>query len=165
MENSALWGFLGTLIGACTSIITTLIVNANSKKLQIEAISLQYQEKQKNFQRETILELQEYILKCMRSITQIYLHDKKTYQNENIRVPIPDKIDAEYMENIRKLVVLEARIIQDSLRLEISDFRNLMSDMALANTAQSSSDAFDNIFKQHVKVIDALGEAIRNEYS
>lgn len=78
--ESAWWGMLGTFVGAAASIATTAITSRNSVLLQVAAARRESLEKHRNFQRETLLELQDAVHDEMRAATKAYLHDGREFR-------------------------------------------------------------------------------------
>lgn len=78
----AIWGFVGTLIGAAASIITTVITSRNQVQLQKEYDLLERQERAQVFQRENLLKIQDTLQDALRFYGQAYLEFLKVYRRD-----------------------------------------------------------------------------------
>lgn len=120
----AIWGLIGTIIGASVSIITTNITNKNSQKLQEKMNSFDRKEKEREFQRVTLLELQENISKYMRLIFKINFTDSQSLEKNGKKNLLSEELNLEENQTKRKILVLVERIEDDSLRNMIYEYIN-----------------------------------------
>jgi len=68
--------FIGVIIGASVSIITTLISSKNELRVKELSDSFARKEKARSFQKETLLVVQENMQKSIRYMAKAYLYDK-----------------------------------------------------------------------------------------
>jgi hypothetical protein len=73
--ESAIWGLIGTVVGALASIGTTWLTTISSSKLQKEKAQEDRLERANAFQRETLLELQEALHDTLRLVSRAYIQD------------------------------------------------------------------------------------------
>jgi hypothetical protein len=78
--DAALWGFLGALVGAGTSIATTWVSNRHEATRQRQADSLERVERARAFQRDNLLELQDTLQNAMRFCGRMLHEDQMAFK-------------------------------------------------------------------------------------
>lgn len=162
----AIWGFVGTLIGAAASIITTVIISGNQVQLQKENNSLERQERARVFQRENLLKIQDTLQDALRFHGQAYLEFLKAYRKDGKwrKVYLPDELD----ENIRltnsRLLVLVERVSNDSLRSKLKTVQSNLTAFSLSKSEDEAREKLHQISKDAEQVMEELGKVLRNQY-
>jgi len=141
----AIWGFVGTIIGAAASIITTVITNRNQFQLQKENDSLKRQERARAFQRDNLLKIQDTLQDALRFSGQAYLEFLKAYKKDGKwgKVYLPGELDESIRLTNSRFVVLVERVSDEALR---SELKTLQSNFASFSLLQS----LKNLYKLQV---------------
>lgn len=77
----AVWGLIGTLIGALASIGTTWITARNASTLPITIAERARDEQNRTFQRETLLELQMTVSDILRLVSRAHFQDRMAFRS------------------------------------------------------------------------------------
>ena len=170
--GSALWGFIGTLVGAVVgasaSILTTHISGRNSARLQEKEDTLQRLERAREFQRKNLLELQDSLLLHMRLIARAHLEDVKSFKevdNNNKSNLLSTELNQELMVSNRKLTIITERIADDTLRDNLKELRNKMSDVVLKAKSVFESERMIQIASTRFEqFMVQLGVVLRSTY-
>lgn len=145
-----------------------LIEGAREKhktKREQEARQITIQDRKTNFQRETLLGLQE----TMKSITQLtfseYLRIKKMYQKDKIwNNEIETSVKEEYNKLMFSFVVLKARIFDDKFRTSLNAFHSATTEMINAKTYKDALTARTKAGRLFESQMNYSGELLRKEY-
>jgi hypothetical protein len=169
--DAAAWGFVGTIagaiVGSLASVLTTFLTGANTRKLQSHSDSLLRLERFREFQRTTLLELQEALALNMRLVGRGHLEDLDSYHKNPQPTAWPklsDALDQEIAQSNRRLSLLMERIANDDLRKLIKDLRPMMSDVLMARSAEESRVRFMATMAPFEKVMEELGTVLRSYY-
>jgi hypothetical protein len=165
------WGFIGTiagaLVGSLSSIAITWLTGANARKLQEHSDSLSRLERFRDFQRTTLLELQEALSLHMRLMGRAHMEDLASYRKD----PRPEKwprlsdaLDQEITASNRRISLLTERIAADALRKRINDLRPIMTAIVVARSAEQSHDALDACAAPFESAMEELGIVLRSYY-
>jgi hypothetical protein len=165
------WGFIGTLVGAVVgasaSIITTLITERNSSKLQQDAASLERSERARELQRSTLLEIQDALSSGMRLVGRAHLEDAESFrrsENDGKRPLLSEQLDQELLISNRRLALLTERIADDPLRESIKALHREMTNVLMARTESESEAALQYASSIFGKVMENIGVARRSSY-
>ena len=164
--ESALWGFLGTLVGVGSSISTTYLTNKKSINLQKDADLLKRNELSRAFQRETLLNLQDTLYETMRLIGQMHLEDTNNYKKTGIwgKSQFSEDINEKFMLSMRKISILKERISNNQLRLNLDDLHEDLNKPFFAKSENESSMLFQNILDKFRFFMKELGIVLRENY-
>ncbi|WP_140805383.1 hypothetical protein [Rhodanobacter glycinis] len=163
---AALWGFIGTLVGALASIGATWLSNRQASSLQASASMLARIEARRVFQRDTLLELQEAVLDLMRLIAQGDSEDRAAHRKTGVwgkQLLTPEVNEGQRLAN-RRLTVLVQRVADDALRSELKTFHSALSKITLASSAEESEHAFKTLSGHLTQVMEHLGAELRAQY-
>jgi len=75
--DSAVWGLLGTVVGALSSIATTWLTALSMSKREQDKLREDRFERARAFQRQTLIELQDAIHDAMRLASRAFIEDDK----------------------------------------------------------------------------------------
>ena len=164
--ESALWGFLGTLVGVVSSVSTTYLNNKKSIDLQKDADLLKRNELSRAFQRETLLNLQDTLHETMRLIGQMHLEDTHNYKETGIwgKSLFSEDINEGLMLSMRKISILKERISNNQLRLKLDDLHQNLNKPLSANSKEHSSILFKEIIDEFQSFMKELGVILRDYY-
>lgn len=164
--DAALWGLIGTVVGALSSIVTTWL-SAKSGSAQQEArASTERLHKAMEFQRVTVLELQEALHDALRLLTRAYLEDVASSRAGKpwSEAMLGEQLNEDLRLSFRRVSILVERVSNDSLRQEV---KTLMTIAQLALHARSEKDAEFELTRcqnEALRVLELLGYALRATY-
>lgn len=106
--NPAVWGLLGTVVGAATSIGTTWLANALASKLEDNKHKAVRMETARDFHRKTLSELQEATHMLVRLVSRAHLHDRRAFAGgAQWRTDLlPDELSEEISDPFRLVTFL-----------------------------------------------------------
>jgi len=169
--DAATWGFVGTVVGAVVgasaSILTTLISERNSARLQNNADTLERLERAREFQRNNLLEIQDSLAKNMRLVGRAHLEDVESYRKDGSEGRsnfLSEELDQELMLSSRKLAILTERIADDALRNNLKELRQKMTDVLMAKSEIESSEILQIVSTGFEQFMQQLGVVLRNNY-
>ena len=164
--ESALWGFIGTLIGVGSSVSTTYLTNKKSIDLQKDADLLKRNELSRVFQRETLLNLQDTLHETMRLIGQMHLEDTHNYKETGIwgKSLFSEDINEGLMLSMRKISILKERISNNQLRLNLDDLHKDLCKPSFVKSKSESSKLLENILDKFESFMKELGIVLRENY-
>ncbi len=141
--EAAIWGFIGTIVGALASILTTFLVSWNNRWLQSDANKFKREEKRKEFQRTTLMQLQDAVMSAIRLAVRVHIEDTHYYRNNpDTDRPglLPEELSNELMLSIQELNRLIERVDDDSLRINLKNLRIKICEIQ-RSTSESHSHA------------------------
>lgn len=162
----ALWGFLGTIVGAGASIATSWIVNHNEIKKQQQADSLERIERARSFQRETLLEVQQTIHDLMRSYTRMHIEDMVAFKQNNEwgQVIFSEEVNEGLRATNEKLAVLRVRVSDDEVRESIKKFVDSIVRHHLAKNEKEAESVINEAQDSFKPLIELIGRKLRSLY-
>ena len=163
----ALWGFIGTVIGATTSIIATKINTKNMNKLQQNIELAKKQERHNEFQCENLKKIQEELIYNVRLIFEVHLSDTNYYTENpsvNNRPFVKEPLNTKLRKSMQQLSILNERIGNDELRIKIDNYRKLLFEIVRASSKSDSEIAITNITNSFEVLHSDIGTQIRKSY-
>lgn len=164
--ESAVWGLIGTIVGAIASIATTWLSISSSSKLQEERVRAERRERANAFQRETLLELQEAVHGTLRLVHQAYIEDRDSLRAGTpwSKAMLSDKLD----ENLRlarhRIAILVERVSDDNVRQQVKALMKIASQATLATSEPEAKAHLDCCSSESYQVLETLGSALRSYY-
>jgi uncharacterized protein (DUF2235 family) len=79
--DSAIWGLIGTIVGAAASVITTWLTASNETKREQAARREERFERARDFQRQTLIELQDVLHDTVRLVSKAHHEDCMAAKN------------------------------------------------------------------------------------
>jgi hypothetical protein len=164
--ESAWWGLLGTFVGAAASIATTAITSRNSVLLQVAAARRESLEKHRNFQRETLLELQDAVHDEMRAATKAYLHDGREFRKtgEWGRSLLGEELNQHAAEASRRTALLLERVASDNVRSRVKEAKAAAHQVLMARDSVTAEEVFARMGDEGQRAIEHIGQALRSLY-
>lgn len=164
--DSVIWGFIGTLVGALASIGTTWISSISNSNLHKQASEQERKERERSFQRNTLLELQDALSDVLRMITQAHIEDVNAYRiNGNWgNNMISDEVNEGELAANRKASILIERVANDKLRTELKEIIILSSSVCRAISYNDAKNIFSKVNMNTKVAMENLGAALRNLY-
>lgn len=164
------WGFIGVIsgavIGASTSIITTILTGNNTFRLQQNANNQERMEKARAFQRETLLAVQETLNDTLRSMMQIHLADLRADKEGRKwgQSLIDNELDENNRISNRRLQILTERIADDALRQDLYGLHTTIYNCTRATSKEEANQQVNNSVTQAEEFMKHLGVVLRNQY-
>ena len=163
--SSAIWGFIGTLVGALASIATTSISSWNTFRIQKLSNKEDRKERSRAFQRETLLELQEELVDYMRLFGEAYFEQLESYKKTgDWRSLLSDEINEKIRLSNAKTAVLIERLIDEEIRNNLNELKNLVSRGLLANTKEEAETYQRKASEKFEECNKSLGAVLRSYY-
>jgi hypothetical protein len=162
--DSAIWGLIGTIVGALASILTTLLINWNSRWLQKDAKRFDREEKRKEFQIENLIKLQEAAMASMRLAARVHLEDTKYFRVNPEEInpgPLPEELSNEMMLSIQKLNLLTERVDDDELRENLRSLRDRICEVHRSTSETHSQSLLSNASELFNSVQQEIGALLR----
>lgn len=164
--ESAIWGLIGTVVGAAASLLATYLTNTHSAKLSTEARAEKRLEKFQEFQRESLLELQMAIREVERTTFLIHLEDSKgLLAGRNWgEGSVPDRLGEEDRIARSRVSIYVERVADASVR---STVKKMMSevDIFMRATSKAVADhALTNIISGSAQANELIGKVLRDTY-
>jgi Arc/MetJ family transcription regulator len=164
--EAAIWGLLGTLVGAIASIATTWMANHSTYKLQLEKARDERAVRASAFQRETLLELQEAVHDALRLINRAHIEDSKAHQatKEWGKNMLSDDINEGVRLAQRRVSILVERVADDHLRSIVNNMSKDATRVLLARSGQEAQLYMNQTAENAEKVFAATGTVLRQHY-
>lgn len=159
---SAVWGFLGALVGAGVSILTTMINNAHGSKIETTRAREIRIEAAKEFQKTTLLEIQDCLAATTHSLSNIYVlvqaRERQHAQDQSIEASHREALN----DRLNRISILVERVIDKNVRILIYEF---LSEIANGIT-NNNPEAFKILYQEHgnrmAKVMTSIGSTLRS---
>ena len=136
--DAGIWGIIGVVIGAASSIVTTVMVARNDSR-----------ERSKEFQRNNLIKLQTSLTELMRLTA---------------RACRKDDVDQESMIANENLSIITQRIADQSLRESVHSLHKKMADVVVLETEGLNNEKFVSAATLFKKVMLSVGVALRSLY-
>ena len=164
--DAAIWGFIGTIVGAFASIGTSWLSSANSLKLQNRNAQDQRTESARSFQRQTLLELQEAIHDALRLVGRAHVEDYLAYKKSGSwgTAILSEEVNEGSRLAQRKVAILTERVTDESLRIEVKILMSIATQALLAKTQDEADGALNRAFSESTQVLERLGAVLRQHY-
>lgn len=168
--DPAIYGFVGTLVGAIVgalaSIGVTVINSWNSSRLQFKSDELNRIERARIFQRDTLLDLQEYIQNGMRSVSQLHYHEVMSYRKVGCwgKARVDEDLNQRFLKINQQLSTLTERISDDELRNCIKHFRSQLSGCIFSESLSESEMKIKHTSDECQQLMEKLGRVLREHY-
>jgi len=162
--EAALWGFVGTVVGALASMITTILSTRNSSWLHKQAVEQEKEERRRAFQRETLIELQDVIHDLMRLITQGHLEDVRAHQAGKAwkgNLLSEDVSNGQRLAR-RRLVILIERIADDELRDNLKLVNSELCNSLFATSPMEAEEHLQIATGNIVNSMEHIGKVLRS---
>ena len=149
----AFTALLGSLLGFVTAVVSEWLKDRRASAREREAREaerrMRLSERRRNFQRETLLPLQDAVAKLTRAAGRINHLDKMTYYSTGkwggFQLPADLDDDAHYA-NVT-LMVLTSRVRDDCIRKMVNTFRSHASCVGITVTEQAEKEAIQHMLE------------------
>lgn len=164
--NPAVWGLLGTLVGAAVSVGTTWLTNAHASKLEAQKTRDLRAEAARAFQRQTLLELADALNVVDRKAGEAYRHELALVRMGNAwgqGEPVPGLGEA-FVDAFRTATTLAHRVENEPLRLAVVTYIDMLSDTLNANTAGAANALRSDAVQRLAALSAQIGACLRSYY-
>ena len=164
------WGFIGVLIGAfigaSASIITTIISNRNAIKIQSKLEKNKRELLFREFQRETLLKIQEKISEGLRVVGKVHIEDVDNFRKTNKwgQGLLDTDLDNKIANIYRELLYLKERIQKEGLRNEIKEVVGLMNSVLYSRSKIESEQGIINLIEKQETLSENVGKELREYF-
>lgn len=164
--ESAVWGLIGTVVGALASIGTTWMSARSASNLQKQSSSLERMERERAFQRETLVELQDALHDALRMTARVYLEDSASFKQSGNwgKSLLSEEVNEGIRLASRRVSILIERIANDRLRSELKDAMKASGQMSLARSQAEAEAIFIRMNATANDVMERLGNVLRSLY-
>ncbi len=164
--NPAAWGVIGALVGAIASIAITWIANRHAVTLQRQAVVDERKERHRDFQRKTLIELQDTLHEYHHVITKAYFEDLKSYVKGEIwgRSLLSNEVNDGCLSTGRRTVILMERLSNDELRSHVKELHLLLGETTRVSNKSEAEAKLGEATRKATKVHEELGEELRCQY-
>lgn len=164
--DAAAWGLIGTLVGALASIGTSWITSKSSNQIQREKLTYERAERAKDFQRETLLQLQEAIHENLRFTARANFEDYKNSRHTGTwgRTHLSDDVNDGLLNSRRRVSILVERVADDSLRKDIKSLMEIAAEGAFSKSEDEAEHNQMALSKQMTHTLPRIGAVLRSNY-
>lgn len=164
--EAAAWGLFGTVVGALASIGTTWLSTRTSYRIEHEKQADDSAERAKEFQRETLLALQEAIHDALRLSARAHIEDSKSFRKtgEWTRGFLSEDVNEGFRLSRRKVAILIERVIDDSLRSDVKSLMSVSAEGVLARTEQEAEMNQQALATMMTPILEKIGYVLRSHY-
>lgn len=164
--NSAVWGLLGTVVGAATSIGTTWLASAHSSRLEAQKARDVRLEAARAFQRQTLLELSDALTVVDSRVLDSYRHELSLVRAGNQwgqGEPVAGMAES-IVEAFRAVITLAHRVENDPLRVAVVSYVDTLADLLNADSANTAVALRSETRNQFAAISVRIGECLRSYY-
>lgn len=140
------WGFIGVLVGAASSIVTTVMVARDASS-----------QRSKESQRNNLIELQDSLTVAMR-LTNRIIHLKELTEIEKAEG------SKELMASNQSLSTRTERIVDQSLREKVRNLHELIVTIQVLKIRDPNNEKVNSVFDLSEEVTKSVGVVLRSLY-
>jgi hypothetical protein len=148
--DAGIWGFIGVLVGAASSIVTTLLVARNAST-----------ERSKESQRNNLIELQDSLTVAMRLTVRITNLDENEKELTEVEKA---ELTKELMTANQSLATRTERIVDQSLRESVYSLHTDMTGVVLLKIRDPNNEILKSLSDLFKEVTKSVGVALRSLY-
>jgi hypothetical protein len=162
----AIWGLIGTAVGAGASILTTLISTSNAVSLQKSENMLNRNETMRGFQRSNLLELQLALHECSRLVARAHFEDLKAHRagGDWGKSLLYVELDEQIRESMQKMTILRERVANNDLRDAMYEYGSHLTSILLAKSKPEAEARSADAARMFEDVMQKTGACLRRYY-
>ncbi len=166
LMESAVWGLIGTIVGALASIGTSWIAARTSSNLQKRSNVLERLENARAFQRESLIALQDALNDCLRMTSRAHFEDKVSFAQSGKWGSglLSEEVNEGILLTRRRVFILIERIANDNLRAELKALMGVSSELIASQNGTQAEALFVRMTDTGNKALENLGSVLRNLY-
>lgn len=164
--EAAIWGFLGTIVGAAASIATSWMAFRSESHRHQQTDAFDRVERARAFQRDNLLELQDSIQDMMRCLGQMWQIDERAARESGVwaKVFLPEDLNEAQRATNARVLALTERVADDALRVQLKDLRGLVNDYVVAKSQNDASKKMLDASRAYDPVMERIGALVRTLY-
>ena len=164
--DSALWGLLGTAVGAGASIVTAWLSSRSSHHLELAKRRDERVEQTREFQRRTILDLQDAVQDMLRAAGSAHHQDLLASRSgeEWGRNMLPADVNDGSLIALRKVRILLSRVADEEIRSRVKLLTVDVTRILLARTELDSFSNLEKVTSQTEDLFEYMGNVLRRYY-
>lgn len=164
--DAAIWGLIGTIVGALASIGTTWLASRGAHTLQQEKSREDRAERASAFQRQTLLDLQEAIHDALRLVNRAHIEDSEAHRQtkEWGNNMLSDEVNEGIRLAMRRVSILVERVADDELRSRVKSLMSGATQVLLSCNEQESRFYIDKTSDDAGQVFEGVGAVLRRHY-
>lgn len=168
--DSAVWGMIGTLagavVGAAASIGATWRASAVSYRMHNDKQQEERREKAKEFQRATLLDLQDALYDAVRMCGRAYFADFVAYRSggEWGKGRLSEDLSAGLLASSRRVSILIERVENTELRSEVKSLTAQMSALTMQTEKEEADCLKIEIAQKFDVLVERIGTVLRSYY-
>jgi len=161
--EAAAWGLIGTAVGALSSIGTNWLSNRTTYRIASAKQAAERQERAREFQRQTLLDLQQAIHDSMRLVMRAHVEDCRRYRDTQAwgREQISEEVNEGLRLSRSKVAILVERLQNDELRLAVKSLIYDSGKTALAESKHAAELHLNDLTSQVTSVLERVGAEFR----
>lgn len=164
--EAAVWGFVGTLIGALVSLGGTWLNARTTYSLHLLQAREELLERRREFQRKTLLELQEALHDAIRLTSRAHTEDMRAEKNGEKWGS--NRLDEELSEQLRlsqrKVFILADRIEHEKVRTNVKGVLKALGDIVMASKPNEAQSKMADLFLRIESIFEQMGIVLRGYY-
>ena len=164
--EAAVWGFIGTIVGALASLGTTLLSTRQASSLQASASSFDRAQKHRAFQRDTLLALQDALHDLMRLVARGHLEDREAFCETGVwgKEPLTPEVNEGQRLARRQFLILVERVANDALRADLKRVNESLGHVSFRCTEIDADAIFNAASEQATPALEQIGNVLRAQY-
>lgn len=164
--NAAAWGVIGALVGALASIATTWLTNRHAASLQHQQASRERMARHRDFQRETIIALQEAIPEYLHFVSRAHFEELRGLARGTAwgEMLLSDEVNYGCMVSARRTIILMERIANNELRSSLKEMHKKLGEVVMMHTKEGAEATLREATKLGLKALEELGVELRRQY-
>ena len=157
----------GTAIGGVLEALRDNRAGRREKLARVELRAETDRLRRLEFQKATLLELQDHYTIAVRQIGQIHHHQMKAFyqalqQDSWGASPLPSALDSGVLSTMQQVGKLRVRVADESLRRMLSELNSIYADICLAKSEQQSQTLIMRMPNLVEGLNDRMGELLRS---
>lgn len=157
--------FGGFILAAISEYLRDRRATTRERDARNAVRHLQQLERRTNFQRQTLLDLQEAAQQLGRSCGTTYFikHERflQTGKWENEDLPLPDDLNEDLRQAVTKTIMLSARVRNDGVREMAGTFKRFATGIATASSKSDAQAALNQMMATLGPLHESIGGVLR----
>lgn len=164
--NAAVWGLIGTIVGALASMGAAFLTTRASQRALEAKVREERLDRFRSFQQETLFKLAENLHEFLRLYTRAYVEDREAHDAHGTwqRSPLSDEVNEGLMLSARKVSILIERVADDDLRHSMKQLMGAAAARQVTHDVQAGEQDFLRTTVVGRSVLEQLGAVLRATY-
>lgn len=164
--DAALWGFIGTLIGALASLGGTWLTSRHASSLHATTLGIERDEKFRIFQRDTLIALQDALHDLLRFVARGHIEDTKAFHEtgEWGKEFLSEEVSEGQMLARRHMLILVERVADDDLRTTLKRLNTMLTNVSFGGAKETADQNWEIASIYAFDVFEQIGKVLRGQY-